>query len=62
MIRTNAVNRFIITNVMKNVISPLIGKPKIKDTLPSSGKHDDMNPDKNVAIDFVAMKKPKNNE
>ena len=45
MIRNNAVNRFIITNVMKKVISPLIGMLKIKDTHPSGGKSDDMNPE-----------------
>lgn len=62
MIRNNAVNRFIITNVMKKVISPLIGMLKIKDTHPSGGKSDDMNPDKNIATDFVARKNPKNRE
>lgn len=62
MIRTKAVNRFITTNVMKKVISPLMGMLKIKDELSSVGKHDDMKPDRNIATDFVARKNPKNKE
>lgn len=61
MIRTNVVIVIIITNVMKNVISPLIGRLKIK-SASSCGKCDDMNPDKNIAIDRVARKNPKNKE